>query len=128
MFQNLEVFQTAHLMAKHAGERQARVAENVANADTPGYKAKDIAPFREILSLPTTLGQRATRETHINGSASSNESFDLVVRGDASSPNGNTVSVEQQMLKAVDTKRQHDRAVAIYKSALDVLRFSLGKA
>ncbi len=42
-------------------------------------------------------------------------------------PNGNSVSLETEMLNAVSAKRQHDRALAIYKSSLTVLRASLGR-
>jgi flagellar basal-body rod protein FlgB len=42
-------------------------------------------------------------------------------------PNGNSVSVEQEILRSVDAKRQHDRAIAIYRSSLKILRSSLGR-
>ena len=47
MFSNLTVFKTAHAMAVHAGARQALIAQNVANADTPGYRARDLPSFAE---------------------------------------------------------------------------------
>ena len=40
---------------------------------------------------------------------------------------GPTVSIEEEMLKAVEVTRQHDRALAIYKSSLSILRSSLGR-
>jgi flagellar basal-body rod protein FlgB len=55
MYQNLSIFQAAGAMAKHAGARQAVVAQNVANADTPGYRAQTIAPFTEVFEK-TGLG------------------------------------------------------------------------
>ena len=48
MFSNLTVFQTAHAMSVHAGARQALIAQNVANADTPGYRARDLPAFDQI--------------------------------------------------------------------------------
>ncbi|MDG1803103.1 MAG: flagellar biosynthesis protein FlgB, partial [Paracoccaceae bacterium] len=45
----------------------------------------------------------------------------------ASSPNGNSVSLEQEMLRSVDAQRQHNRALAIYKHTMTVLRSSLGR-
>jgi flagellar basal-body rod protein FlgB len=42
-------------------------------------------------------------------------------------PNGNSVALETEMLRAVDVKRQHDRALAIYKSSLTVLRTAIGR-
>lgn len=124
MYQNLDVFQMAHAMAVHAGKRQALVAQNVANADTPGYLARDIPDFRSSYSTDPAVGQRSTRTRHMHGNASGNSADPYRTR-EFSSPDGNTVSVEQQMLKATETIRQHNRAIAIYKSAMDVLRMNL---
>lgn len=124
MFTSLDVFKTAHAMAVHAGQRQALVAQNVAHADTPGYRALDLPAFSQ--SYDSTHGARATRYSHLFGAGSG-----LPPRPDtleaAETLNGNTVTIEDQMLQAVDVKRQHDRALAIYTSALTVLRGSLGR-
>lgn len=126
MFKSLDVFQIANAMAVHAGQRQALIAQNVANSDTPGYKARDIADFAESYSAQPSFLSKATRAAHLTGarSAGTAESFEL--RGPAS-PNGNTVSIESEMLRAADTMRQHSRAMTIYKSALDVLRMNLSR-
>ena len=51
MFEKLEIFRMAHAMSVHAGARQSVVAQNIANADTPGYAARDVRPFKEILEI-----------------------------------------------------------------------------
>ena len=127
MFQSLEIFQIASAMAKSAGKRQALISQNVANSDTPEYIARDLPSFHEIYQQDLTTVQRATRAAHLNGVADgllTGESFEDKSHA---SINGNTVSVEKEMLKGVETKRQHDRALSIYKSSLDVLRMTLGK-
>lgn len=128
MFKNLEVFRTAQSAAIHAGARQTVIAQNMAHADTPGYAAKDIAPFASFFTSENSgFAARATRETHLNGATTSSP-FEVSTRQNAvADPNGNSVSVETEMLHAVDVKRQHDRAVAIYRSALTVLRTALGR-
>ena len=125
MFQNLDVFRTAMAMARHAGVKQAFSAQNIANADTPGYRARDLPEFSETLR-ETQLGQRATRANHLNGSTG--RSLDISERRDALDPNGNTVSLEQEMVNAVGAKRQNDRALAIYRNNLSILRASLGRS
>ena len=45
-----------------------------------------------------------------------------------SDPNGNSVAIEDEILRSVDAKRQHDRALAIYRSSLNILRTSIGRA
>ncbi len=129
MFSDLNVFKMAYAMATHAGQRQAVVARNMANADTPGYRERDIAGFAESYAgTDVKRPMTATRAGHLNGAgptAQSWESFETDAPGD---PNGNNVSIEDQMLKAVEVKRQHDRALAIYKSSLNILRVGLGRA
>jgi len=138
MFENLEVFRMAHAMARHAGTRQAAVARNIANADTPGYAARDVAPFSEVLRGAQDghggFGLRATRPGHIGHAAAGARPAaprlrDAGARPAAArlrdlpaDPNGNTVSLETEMLRAVEIGRQHNRAVTIYKSSLDILR------
>ena len=45
MFEKLELTRMAQGLAAHAGARMGVIAKNVANADTPGYKAQDIPDF-----------------------------------------------------------------------------------
>jgi flagellar basal-body rod protein FlgB len=127
MFENLDVFKMSSAMAKHAGERQAVISQNVANADTPGYKARDISTFSSDYEMTNSTALRATRDGHLNGPTNT-ELTSFFTEKISGSPDGNTVSVEDQMLKATETIRQHDRALAIYKSALGVLRSSLGRS
>ena len=63
----------------------------------------------------------------MNGVGSGQSSGPMIDKESEASPNGNTVSLEAEMLKSIEAKREHDRALAIYKSALSVLRISLGR-
>lgn len=122
MFENLTVFQTASAMAGHAAQSQALISQNVANADTPGYVGKQMPPFAALYTAPDAAGsQRATREGHLNGSTNPAQMAAVDMRG-SDNPNGNTISLENELLKAAQVKSHHDRALAIYKSSLDVLR------
>ena len=128
MHQNLTLFRVAHAMASHAGTRQAVISQNIANADTPGYRAKDIPAFQEMVGQQIGSMQRATRPAHLNfGQNTASPQIVTAAATGQTSPNGNSVSLEEQMLNAVEVKRQHDRALAIYKFTLDVLRTSLGR-
>lgn len=126
MFENLEIFRLSHALARHAGARQAVVAQNMANADTPGYAARDIAPFAAYLEAPP--GMRATRPGHLFGQGGGPEFEARQAPGAARDPNGNSVSLETEMLRAVDVQRQHSRALAIYRSGLSVLRTAISRS
>lgn len=134
MFENLKVFRMARALAEHAGARQALAARNMANADTPGYAPADLVPFGDLVgSDGTHLVQKSTRPRHITLGATetlgNGSSIPIVTKGEAGSadPNGNSVSLELEMLRAIEIKRQHDRAVTVYKSALGILRTSIGR-
>lgn len=125
MFQNLNIFSASGALSAYAGRKQAVVASNIAHADTPGYKAQRVPDFHETLRMQSAA-LRATRPRHLGqgwGSAAI-RSHDL--RAEAA-PNGNTVSLEQEMVLSVEAQRAHSRALAIYKHGLGVLRMSLGR-
>jgi len=129
MLDKLEIFQMAQAMAQHAGTRQAAIAQNIAQADTPGYKARDVASFSETYRAQDGgAGQRATREKHLTGNADRYEPEIITLTNSGSqSPNGNTVSVELEMMRAAEVKIQHDTALTVYRSSLDILRTSIGR-
>ncbi len=60
MFEKLELTRMAQALAAHAGARMGVIAENVANADTPGFKARDIEDFATVFAAKDE-GMRATR-------------------------------------------------------------------
>jgi len=108
--------------AKHAATRQTTIATNVANADTPGFRARDVAAFApDAYRLPL----RRSRAAHMAGAPDQVEA--RILRDVRADPNGNTVSLEDQVLRGVEASRAHGRAVTIYSASLDLLRASLGR-
>jgi flagellar basal-body rod protein FlgB len=113
-------------MARHAGKQQAVVAQNVANSDTPDYAMREIPDFKtSYLPAGESGAQRATRTQHLHGIMDGAGLPVTTTARTQSSPNGNQISLETEILKSVDAKRQHERAMAIYKTSIGVLRSSL---
>lgn len=125
MLEQLKVFQTAGQMARFAATQQSVVARNIANADTPGYRAVATSPFSEIIDSAPALSLRMTRSGHIApaDAIAAHNSF----RTGEASPNGNTVSIEEEMVAGANIRREHEQALAIYRHALTVLRLALGR-
>ncbi|NUB44617.1 FlgB family protein [Fertoebacter nigrum] len=123
MFQSVEISRMAQAMARHAGARQAVIASNIAQADTPGYKARDLPAF--AASYAAGDGLRATRAGHAPAQAAF--ATRPIAGGSGAAPNGNSVSLETEMVKAVEARQQHDMALAIYRSVSTILRTSLGR-
>jgi len=104
--------------------RQATVAENVANANTPGYVAKDVAPFDDVLQQ-TQLQLVSDNPRDI--------SLDPLTSEDAAKdsspwevvPSGNSVSMEHEMLKANSVSRDYSMNTAIVKSFAQMFTISV---
>jgi flagellar basal-body rod protein FlgB len=126
MFEKLEITAMAQAMAAHAGQRLGMIAQNVANADTPGYRAQDIQDFATVWQGSATDDLRATRPGHIGAGAGMQAPQMVAGRGHVS-PNGNSVSLEAEMVKAVETRQSHEMALAIYRGTSEVIRASLGR-
>lgn len=125
MFENIEMMRMARAMGAHASQRQTTVARNIANADTPGFKAQDLQPFADSYRA-AVQPLRVTDPRHLPVSDWSPATRTTVTEGGVS-PNGNSVSLEEEMLKAAEVKRGHDLSLGIYKSALDLMRTSIGR-
>jgi flagellar basal-body rod protein FlgB len=125
MFEKLELTRMAQALAAHSGARMGVIARNVAHADTPGYKAQDLPSFDKVFAAQ---GQemRATRPGHLQSGGSSAALLPENAPG-RESPNGNTVSLEGEMVKSVEARQSHEMALAIYRATSDVVRASLGR-
>jgi len=126
MFENLEIMRTAHAMAAHSGARQALVAENIANADTPGYRGRDLRPFADVFRQSKADAMRVTRDGHISAPDVPQAAFATEPQPGIS-PNGNSVSIEVEMIKAVDLRQSHETALSIYRFSANIIRASLGR-
>jgi flagellar basal-body rod protein FlgB len=129
MFDRLEILRQAQAMAAHAGARQSSIARNIANADTPGYRPVDLAPFAEVYRTGGDFAPRQTRAGHFGAGPGALAQAARALRPvpGAAGPNGNGVSLEAEMMKAAEVRQSHDLALSIYQDALGILRTSLGR-
>ena len=122
---DLAILQLADALARHSARRHGLIAENVAHADTPGYKARDLERFETL--VPREGDIRATRQGHLSGQTrrTLRPVFDSAFGSEG--PNGNTVSMTDQLARAAQALGNHDKAVTVYKKTLDILRLGLGR-
>ena len=125
MFEKLELTRMAQDMAARAGARIGVIARNVANADTPGFQAMDLPSFAETYQ-DREGAMRTTRAGHF-GTADQPQDPQLRRAKGAGAPNGNTVSLEQEMVKTASVRQDHEMALAIYRNTSDIIRASLGR-
>jgi flagellar basal-body rod protein FlgB len=101
------LLQLASQQAKWLTARQTIVANNISNANTPGYQAKDIQPFDEVLNQ-TQVSMATTNPAHIVPAA---EEFEATRSNESdgwdTTVSGNSVSLEQEMMKEGDINRSY---------------------
>ncbi|MCE7026698.1 flagellar basal body protein [Jiella avicenniae] len=96
--------------------RQAVVAENVANADTPDYKTKDIAPFEDVLNQ-IGMSMVADNEAHIAMGDGFSEGVARTGQQDwVVNTTDKDVAIEQEMLKAGEVSRAYSLNTSIVKA------------
>lgn len=97
--------------------RQSVIASNIANANTPGYQARDLKPFEEILSA-TRLEMAATKAGHIQPesptSAASAERH-LASTWDVTH-SGNSVTMEKELMKAGEVSSAYSLNTSVIKA------------
>ena len=112
-------------------ERQRVVAQNVANADTPGYAARDLArpsDFAEALNGARGVELMRTSATHIPASPAATSRFVVEQTPDSeTTPDGNSVVVEEQMLRMAESRMEYDAAIGFYQKSLNMLRLAARK-
>ncbi len=128
MFNRLNVSMMAHALAGHASARQSAIAQNVAHADTPGYRARDLPSFADVWQASSAGAMRGTRAGHLGHTAPGAAAFAGADRSPGTqTPNGNTVSLESEMVKAAEVRQQFEMALAIASSASNIQRTALGR-
>ncbi|SFP65103.1 flagellar basal body rod protein FlgB [Tranquillimonas alkanivorans] len=104
-------------------ERQKVISQNVANADTPGYKARDVGSFQEMVEGSRAgTGLARTHEAHRAGSL---DGTGVRVDEDRTaweqSPDGNTVVLEQQTIRANEVAENYRLAAQLYRKGYELL-------
>lgn len=111
-------------------QRQKVLAQNVANADTGNYEAKDLAPqdFRKLLQKHSTATRLSMAETSINhqtGQSGGNQ-FRYANARDyyEVTPTGNAVTLEEQMLRMSETREQYKLTTQLYKKYSNMFKLA----
>ena len=111
------LFDLASQQARYLGMRQATIASNVANANTPDYKARDVVPFADVLARTGAAGLTMTASTHV-GAEGERIPTRPVTAADAwdALSTGSSVSLEQEMLKGGEISRDFALGTSISKA------------
>lgn len=129
---SVTLFQMAKKRMKWIGQRQEILSQNIANADTPGYRPSDLKPmdFKEIVQKESMqLNMAKSNEGHLGGLRKRIRDFAEQKDGRPfeTAPGGNAVVLEEQMAKMNETQMKHDLTTRIYKKQIALMRTAIGR-
>jgi flagellar basal-body rod protein FlgB len=114
--QPVYLFDLAFQRSQWLSVRQTAVAENVANVNTPNYRARDVEPFEATLDQ-TGLQMVATNSGHLSLDTSPVRASAVhAARSWDITSHGNDVSMEKELIKASEVTRDYSLNVSIVKS------------
>ena len=136
----LPIFSLISKKMSYLNRKQESIAQNLANSDTPGYRAQmvDEPDFSSYLSGSgtTTSGSKikmaTTSPEHIKGGAvlrlGGVSSREAAIHGkEQFSPDGNSVDISEQVMDLADTQLQYNMATNIYRKQVQLLKTALGR-
>lgn len=123
----IQLFQLAARQAHWLSVRQDVVAGNVANANTPGYKAMDVEPFEAVLDNQSRR-MAATHAAHFvedglrNTVTAVNDEEAALVK-----PSGNSVSLADELIKTGEIRREFEMNVGLVRSFHQMMMMTVSK-
>jgi flagellar basal-body rod protein FlgB len=127
---NLDLFKAIGRKMSWLTQRENVIAQNIANADTPGFRALDIAPLSFKETLGAKLAPTSTSAMHLT-SASNAKPGEAKVAAEKKpwevSPSNNGVVIEEQMMKSSSTATDYQLMLNLYKKNVSMLRTALGR-
>lgn len=119
--------------------RQKLLAENVANADTPGFRPHDLRePLKSVTAAAGGVSAGgaggvagvsivATQTGHVGVSASPNVGGTRDARRFEATPSGNAVVLEDEMMKVAQNQSDYQMAATLYGKSLQLLKTAIGR-
>jgi flagellar basal-body rod protein FlgB len=97
------------------GDRQRLIAENIANASTPGFTPRDL----DAAAFEKAMARAASGETTRLPSARA------VARPDSETTlDGNSVVLEDQAMRAMEVRMQFETGLSLYQKGLQLMRMA----
>jgi flagellar basal-body rod protein FlgB len=129
---SIPLFQVIKRRLSWLSQRQEVLSQNVANADTPDYKPRDLQPFnfRELLKRESMhLNMNASSANHLPGARKRIRDFysEETHKPFETAPAGNAVVLEEQMAKVSETTLAHRVTTELYKKHLTMIKMAIGK-
>ena len=113
--------------------RQSLLAENVANAETPGYKGNDLKPFetggamRGLAMAPVRGFSGGPGHIAIAGLPDGGGFTVRSLNNFEITPEGNGVTLEDEMMKVTSNQMDYQAVTALYARSVKIIKLALGR-
>lgn len=118
----------------YLAERERLVAQNVANSDTPGFRSSDLKPFAFHVqaqagapAAPSSATQAVTQARHMQlpkKEGGDGQYKTTKTQSSETTLDGNSVVLEEEMLKMSDARMNYDAAIGFYQKSMGLLRLA----
>lgn len=128
----MDIFEAIGRKMAWLGQRQSLLARNIANADTPDYRPLDLkeGPFARTLERTgRSVRPEGTHPLHLRGAASGagTAKQSEQERTYEVAPSGNSVVLEEQMIKVGQTQMDYQMLTNLYRRHMSMIRTALGR-
>ena len=113
-------------------ERQGLLAQNVANADTPGYRGRDLKAIdfsKELNSLsldPVTTASTDPMDFSVTASVGDATDGEQQANFEVT-PEGNGVTIEDEMMKVASNQMDYQTITSLYTKSLQLIKTAIGQ-
>jgi flagellar basal-body rod protein FlgB len=115
----------------YLGERQKVLSQNIANSSTPGYRASDMRQvnfMQAIKAAENNLPMAQTQAGHLPPlRPGTNFAVDKMKSPYETSPDGNSVVVEEQLMKAAQNSTDYQVTTELYHKYLAMMRLAASR-
>ena len=132
-YSSIPLFNIMKTKLDYLSKRQGVLAQNIANVDTPGYKARDVAApdFKKMLrsngAASSALRPTLTHSGHlVSGNAAG--AFKTLKRETTAelNPNGNNVAIEDEIAQAGQNQAEYQKALNLYAKTISLFKTAIG--
>ncbi len=127
-----QLFSLISARTRWLAQRHGVLSQNVANADTPDYRPRDLkrAGFDELLRSRAEAGRSlplaVTQASHLVGSTRRAGVDARPVDGYETTPSGNSVVLDEQLGKLAETQLDYELTTNLYRRQVGMLKTALG--
>ena len=125
----IQLFQALSEKMRWHQERQGVLAENVANADTPGFVERDLKAFSfgDEMKSVASLTLSASTPQHLQAASGGGGLGHLSAPFEIT-PSGNAVTLEDEMMKVSGNDMDYQAVTTLYTRSMRLLKIAIGRA